>query len=66
MCSTLSVINTHYELAYQLLSWGQALMSSDSAETCEGVWEKKIQVEKEIDWRGVSHRNKMCQNDNLG
>lgn len=46
MCSTLSVINTHYELAYQLLSWGQALMNSDSAETCEGVWKKKYKWER--------------------
>lgn len=64
MYSALSVINTYYEVAYQLLSWGQALMNSDSVETWEG-YGKGIQVEKETAPKGGSHRSKMCQVEKL-
>lgn len=62
MCSALSVINTYYEVAYQLLSGGQALMNRVTVWRHEKGSEKRIQVEKETDPKGGFHRSQNVPN----
>lgn len=66
MCPTLSVINTYYEVAYQLLSWGQALMNRMTVGRREKGYEKETQVKKERDPEGDSPRSRVCQPENAG
>lgn len=62
MCSALSVINTYYEVAYQLLSWGQALMNRVTVWRHEEGCGKGLLLEKETDPKGSSQQNQNVQN----
>ena len=62
MWSALSVIKTYYEVAYQPLSGGQALMNRVTVWRHEKGSEKRIHVGKEADPKGGFHRSQNVPN----
>ena len=62
MCSALSVINTYYEVAYQLLFRRAGFdEQSDSVETWEGIWKKNTRGKGNGPKRRLSQKPKCAK-----
>lgn len=65
MCSALSVINTYYEVAYQLLSGGQALMTEWQCGDMKRDLKKEYKRKRKQTLKEAFTEAKMCQTEKL-